>query len=308
MRLVLRAFCATLVAAASACSDPVAAPAPAAPDVPGVVVEASWAAPRLAAGDVIVVDAREPADYDAGHVAGAVSLPTSSTLSRDPSRPKELASLVEIQRAIGGAGVRADRPVVVYDAGDDYRPAARLFWILEVHGHPAAAVLDGGFAAWKSSGRPVETAATRLPPSGYVAVMNRRCLETKLGVRLALHDDATTILDARSVEEYVGAKSETPRAGRIPGALNLDFKRNLAGDGRACVVRSIDELRPLYADLDHERRVIAYCNSGNRAAVAYLALRAQGFDAAVYAGSFLEWSSDDTLPVETGPPSMGAAR
>src|SRR5256885_11887467 len=52
------------------------------------------------------------------------------------------------------------RTVVVYDAGTDCRAAARLFWTLEVHGHPAAAVMDGGFARWRSEGRPTAAAPT----------------------------------------------------------------------------------------------------------------------------------------------------
>ena len=52
-------------------------------------------------------------------------------------------------------GVCADRPVVAYD-GTGGLAAARAWWLLRHHGHPAVGVLDGGLAAWTARGGPVD--------------------------------------------------------------------------------------------------------------------------------------------------------
>jgi thiosulfate/3-mercaptopyruvate sulfurtransferase len=44
--------------------------------------------------------------------------------------------------------------------------------------------------------------------------------------------------------------------------------------------------------------IVAYCHSGSRSALATLALRAAGYPARNYAGSWHEWSRHDELPLE----------
>ena len=44
--------------------------------------------------------------------------------------------------------------------------------------------------------------------------------------------------------------------------------------------------------------VVAYCHSGSRSAIATQMLRALGYDARNYVGSWHEWSRHDDLPFE----------
>ena len=44
--------------------------------------------------------------------------------------------------------------------------------------------------------------------------------------------------------------------------------------------------------------VVAYCHSGSRSAIATQMLRALGYSARNYVGSWHEWSRHDDLPVE----------
>ena len=46
--------------------------------------------------------------------------------------------------------------------------------------------------------------------------------------------------------------------------------------------------------------IAAYCHSGSRSAIAVQILRAAGYDARNYPGSWHEWSRDESLPAETG--------
>ena len=99
------------------------------------------------------------------------------------------------------------------------------------------------------------------------------------------------LLDVRTPGEYDGTRGQAcdPRQGHIPGAQNLDVYRLLE--------LTPDELR---AELPPEEgvEIVAYCHSGSRSDLATQALRAHGYLARNYVGSWHEWSRTD-LPIET---------
>jgi thiosulfate/3-mercaptopyruvate sulfurtransferase len=91
------------------------------------------------------------------------------------------------------------------------------------------------------------------------------------------------LLDVRSAEEYEGTAGYPcdPRQGHIPGARNVELRELLAGGP--------DRVRALVG-LPEGAEVVAYCHSGSRSAMAVETLRAAGYDARNYAGSWHEWS------------------
>lgn len=112
-------------------------------------------------------------------------------------------------------------------------------------------------------------------------------------VRALLGSENVVVVDVRSPAEHAGVITAPcdPRAGRIPGSIGLP----------------LDELFGLDPDRVAARlgapdvvRVIAYCHSGQRSAIAVDVLRSLGFDASNYVGSWHEWSQDPSLPSETG--------
>ena len=104
------------------------------------------------------------------------------------------------------------------------------------------------------------------------------------------------ILDVRSAEEFAGKRGYPcdPRQGRIPGARHVPVEELFAGPGQPLPA---DQIR---ARLGDPEEIVAYCHSGSRSALATLALRAAGFRARNYAGSWHEWSRHDELPLEKG--------
>jgi thiosulfate/3-mercaptopyruvate sulfurtransferase len=114
-------------------------------------------------------------------------------------------------------------------------------------------------------------------------------------------DPSTLVIDARAGERYRGETEPIdPRAGHIPGAVNLPFAGNLTGDAIP-VFRPADELHARFAAVGADRNLpVVYCGSGVTSCHDLLALHAAGLRGRLYAGSWSEWSADPSLPIATG--------
>jgi len=232
------------------------------------------------------------ANYETGHIPGAVFVDLDADLSANPgvSGRHPLPDPAEFASALGRLGVEATTHVVVYDDVGG-RIAARLWWMLCSIEHERVQVLDGGYQAWIAAGHDVGVGTvtpepTNYPvPSGFHGVVGHEEL------------DGRTVIDARSTERYRGEiEPVDPKAGHIPGALNIPSSKNLSDDGR---FRDASALEELYARVP--RDAVVSCGSGVTACHDALAMVVAGHEMPdVYVGSFSEWSRRD-LPVATGP-------
>lgn len=100
-----------------------------------------------------------------------------------------------------------------------------------------------------------------------------------------------TILDVRTPVEYDGTGGQDcdPRQGHIPGARNLDVYRLMEMTAPEIAVE---------LGVEPGGELVAYCHSGSRSRAAVQILRAAGYEARNYAGSWHEWSRHDELPAE----------
>ena len=267
-----------------------------------VLITATELAGLLAAGEpVTILDVRwqltEPDGRDAyerGHVPGAVYVSLEGELS-DHSVAGRGRHPLPSGRAVEAAGrrwgVRTGVPVVVYD---DWNRAgsARAWWVLTAAGVEDVRILDGGLAAWPGEleSGPVtpEPGDLTVPHDDlYAGALPTLTAETVM--------TADTLLDARAPERFLGdVEPIDPVAGHIPGACNAPSTGFLAGDGTFMEEK---DLAQLFGDIDGAG---AYCGSGVTASVVVAALATLGIDAALYPGSWSEWCSDPTRPVETG--------
>ena len=257
----------------------------------------------LAAGSVTVLDVRYRmggpsglSEYAAGHVPRAAYVDLDADLASTPGAGGRhpLPDPEVFVAAMRRAGVSAARPVVVYDDWAGHA-AARAWWLLRHYGHPDVRVLDGAWSAWVSSGGAVEPGVVQPTPGDFDGRPGSMPVVTASGVL-----DVDVLVDARATDRFRGETEPIdPVAGHVPGAVNVPTSTNLGPDGR---FRPADQLRAVYAAVGSvpEAHVAAYCGSGVTACHDVLAMELAGVSAALYPGSWSEWVSDPSRPVETG--------
>jgi thiosulfate/3-mercaptopyruvate sulfurtransferase len=253
------------------------------------IVDSVWLEGELGAADLVIGDVRGPNAHARGHIAGSRPLVLGSPPPM--SDPEMLAALApEVGLRLRRHGVTGEERLVLYDRGDGVgaMPAAQM---AELAGHPRVAVLLGGIGAWPGQ---LEVGQIELHPVKTTFEPRFEAIPTRDELAGRLGDAALMIIDVRSAEEFAGKRGYPcdPRQGRIPGARHVPVEELFAGPGQPLPA---DQIR---ARLGDPEEVVAYCHSGSRSALATLALRAAGFRARNYAGSWHEWSRHDELPLE----------
>lgn len=110
------------------------------------------------------------------------------------------------------------------------------------------------------------------------------------------------LLDARAAERYRGDVEPIDRVGgHIPGAVSAPTSENTAAGGHFLAAGELAARFAALGAADQGTEVGVYCGSGVSGAHEVLALEIAGIRAALYAGSWSQWSSDESRPVATGP-------
>lgn len=233
----------------------------------------------------------------AGHVPGAAYVDLDDDLADPPGAGGRhpLPDPARFEAAMRSAGVRGDRPVVVYDDWQG-RAAARAWWLLRHHGHGDVRVLDGGWSAWLQDGHSADSGEPAVSPGDFTRSDTGRMPVVEAADVLGVD----VLIDARAIERYTGhSEPVDPMAGHIPGAVNVPTTANLDEHGRFLPA---GRLRAVYARVgaDTSPWVAAYCGSGVTAAHDVLAMEVAGITAALYPGSWSGWITDPQRPVEQG--------
>jgi thiosulfate/3-mercaptopyruvate sulfurtransferase len=280
--------------------------------LPVSLVPCQWLAAKLGGPGLAVLDASHHlpaagrdarADYAAAHIPGARFLDLASLF--DPGSPVPYAFPTPDQLAarLAELGVGPEDAIVIYD-DSAIRSAARAWFVLTASGRRNVAILDGGLAKWRSEGLPLESGTPVIAPAAPQCLDAPSRVRSKADMLANLDSRAAQVLDARSADRVYGSGIDPVHGGpngRIPGAGNLPFSQVFNPDG---TWKSPAELRAAFtaAGIDLARPITATCGSGVTASVLLFALHLLGVDdAALYDGSWSEWSADPATPKAQGP-------
>lgn len=243
------------------------------------------------------------AAHRAGHIPGAVYVDLDAELSDHSVHGRgrhPLPTAAALQASARRWGLNPGDAVVVYDDWSA-QAAARAWWLLRAAGLHDVRILDGGWSAWQRAGLPIESGDVVAEP-GSLSIAALDAMPTVTADAVAAEADSAdhVVLDARAAARYRGDEEPMDaRAGHIPGALSAPTVENLTPDG---AFRPAAELQARFAGLGAGRfPVTVYCGSGVTATHEIAALAISGYEAALFPGSWSQWSGDPTRAVATGP-------
>jgi thiosulfate/3-mercaptopyruvate sulfurtransferase len=249
------------------------------------LVDAEWVAARLESKEIVVGDPRRPMKYLSGHLPGAINIPMYKAFGADG----KLLAPALLADFFAGAGLDDSITLVLYDSPEGQN-AAMLAWILEYLGRRDVLMLDSYYENWQARGmevryKPVTAAATKFRTHEDPAIR-----ATLAGVRGGA---GAKLIDFRSHEEFIGERALGDDApGHIPGAINIVWRDLASPPDKILAPR--EKIARIFAAAGIERddNIVAYCRSGPRAALGYLALKEAGFDVRLFDGSYAEWSGN----------------
>ena len=248
--------------------------------------------------------------YETGHIPAAIYVHLDQDLAADITPRSGRHPLPEVRsfvQRVRAWGIDNHTQIVVYDdAGGAI--AARLWWMMKWIGHTRVALLDGGYAAWRNSGRPisdqVETSikTDRQNISNENEKFGAKRNENSFKNSLIEVDELIELLkskrinlyDARAEPRFAGKHEPIDAvAGHIPGAINLPFEHNLDEHGFFLCADALKRRFQSVLNGKVEAQIVHMCGSGVTACHNILAMEiAEIAPTRLYVGSWSEWIRD----------------
>lgn len=237
------------------------------------------------------------------HIHGAQFFDITRIADTNSPLPNTVPSVSTFEDCVRALGVNSDHTIVAYDRYG-MMSAARVWWLFRYFGHNKVAVLDGGFPKWLAEGRPVDGEKVQYPQGNFTATVRPELLRSVTQVHEIVNaqDSTTAIVDARGAGRFAGHSPEPReglRAGHIPGSVNLPFGSLLNSDH---TFKSADQIAAAFSDagINPREPLVTSCGSGVTACILALGLAQLGEQqVAVFDGSWTEWGSTESLPIDT---------
>jgi thiosulfate/3-mercaptopyruvate sulfurtransferase len=274
------------------------------------LAQVKWLAQNLKNKNVVVLDATLPkavvGDSDGGvsthRIPGARFFDIKNTFSITtapfPNTRIDSVSFIEKARLLG---INKDSMIIVYDDHGIYS-SARAWWMFKAMGHNQVAVLDGGLKSWLEAGYSTEEKTEiSLEKGDFEGTYKKEFFKDSHNVLQLLDHESELIVDARAADRFQGLVKEPReglRSGHIPGSINIPYT-DLLHDGKM-IEKS--EIKNVFKNrISTDKHITFSCGSGITACVLALGASLSGYkNLSVYDGSWTEWGSVETLPLETG--------
>jgi 3-mercaptopyruvate sulfurtransferase SseA len=258
-----------------------------------MVVDASWLKQNLGKKGVVVVDARDRASYDEGHIDGAISLDPMASGFRTGAaaeKPFVLVEHKEVAAILGRAGLAAGDRIVVYDRSGVM--AMALLAGLQWAGATSVSYLDGGIEGWHAAGFQTSSEPASREPRTFDGTVQPSLVIDSDTLAKLLGTPKVVVLDARAIHRILGETrhEKARRAGAIPGSINLPLGALLMDNG---ALKRPDELLWMLRTkgVTPDRTVVTTCDTGVAASDASFILRYLGFrDVRVHDEAWVVWS------------------
>jgi len=178
-----------------------------------------------------------------------------------------------------------------------------------VLGHDNVSLLDGGMTAYtkeihentKKPVNPLEKGVVKVEPKIFKANLREEMIVSKEEM-IAAQENGKSMVDHRPNNQYLGINKAgiVKRSGTIPGASNVP--ENWLTQNGGGTFRSKGDLEKLFgaANVSTSGEQINFCNSGHWASLGWFTSHEilGNKDAKIYDGSMVEWSADESLPME----------
>ncbi len=233
----------------------------------------------------VILDSRSKADWESGHIPGAIQFFWDS-YTRTDGKGVKYSSLPpqELAAAFAKLGIDEKTPLVVYgDADKSWGSEGFSVWLFTWLGHKGPIrLLNGGIQSWRAQNLPLAKSAEK-----PVAAKPLYKFEVKPQYIVTTEDvqnskGAFTLIDTRSTFEWI--------KGKIPGAVHIPWEDFYTGKDRHPLPAA--ELKKLLTkhNVDTSRPIVYYCLGGVRSAYAWTVHQLAGLpEARNYKGSWAAW-------------------
>lgn len=263
------------------------------------LISAEQLQPHVQDSNVLIVDLSNDENYAQGHIAGAVHVASSQLISGIAPAPGTLPTIEQLNTLLANIGYEKTKHIVAYDdAGGSW--AGRFIWTLTMLGHQNTSLLDGGRNAWINAGFPLSTERAEIEASKDLALtLDTYFIIEKDEILQRLEEPDFAVWDVRTAKEFRG-ESETPiRGGHIPGAVHLEWTALMDEQQKLLPKEQLQKMLD-DAGLSKDKTIATHCQTHRRSGLTwFVAHKLLAYPAIkAYPGSWADWSSDLTTPVE----------